>query len=50
MDQREGKLPHCSHTPRRAHTQVFSGEKTEFSEDFADFEAEIEPLKLGVER
>ncbi|BEI83042.1 hypothetical protein CcaverHIS002_0309100 [Cutaneotrichosporon cavernicola] len=30
--------------------KVFSGEKTEFSEDFAEFEAEIEPLKIGVER
>ncbi|GMK53954.1 hypothetical protein CspeluHIS016_0105400 [Cutaneotrichosporon spelunceum] len=30
--------------------KVFSGEKTEFSEDFAELEAEIEPLKISVER
>lgn len=30
--------------------QVFSSEKTQFSEDFADFETEIEPLRKGIER
>jgi len=29
---------------------VFSSEKTQFSEDFGEFEKEIEPLRKGIER
>lgn len=48
MDQRESTSSSAAQS--RPYTQVFSGERTEFSEDFAEFEQEIEPLKVGVER
>lgn len=48
VDQREG----ISIKPTSALTaQVFSStEKTKFSEEFEEFEAELEPLCIGVER
>lgn len=49
MDERESQsrlLPRSSSDP----SQVFSGEKTQLSDDFTEYEKQIEVHRLGIER
>lgn len=51
MDTREGPLIHLNRIEGLLLTQkVFSGEKTQLSSEFQEFEREVDVKRVGIER